>query len=277
MPSYERDIERWRRRRLARLTSPRGWLSLVGLEWLEEGENPVGSDPSNRVVLPSGPARAGAIDVRDGRATARFDRAAGVALGEEPVSVLPLRDDAEGDPSLLRLGTVTFFVVNREGELAVRVRDSESPTRREFKGLEFYPVDPRWRVEARFEPHDPPRSVPVPTILGRDETYPEPGAVAFEVDGATHRLEAFLEKPATDLFIVFGDRTNGAGTYGGGRYLHADLADDRGMVILDFNKAYNPPCVFTPFATCALPLTENRLPIRIEAGEKAYRGLEQPA
>jgi uncharacterized protein (DUF1684 family) len=276
MAPYEREIARWRGSRLARLTSPRGWLTLVGLEWLAEGANTIGSDRSNRVVLPSGPARIGVIDLRDGAATAQFDPVSGVTAGGEPVGELRLQDDAHGEPTLLDLGTLTFFVVSREGQLAVRIRDRDSAVRREFAGLEYYPVDRAWRIEARFEPHDPPKAMPVPTVLGRDETYRMPGALSFEIDGAGAQLEAFLETPATDLFIVFGDRTNGEETYGGGRYLHADFADDRGIVVLDFNKAYNPPCVFTPFATCALPLPENRLPIRVEAGEKSYRGPALP-
>jgi uncharacterized protein (DUF1684 family) len=172
---------------------------------------------------------------------------------------------------VLQIGSVRFHVLWREGRLALRVKDSNSPARQAFTEIERFPVDLRWRLEARFEPYEPERSVPVPTVLGYDEVYRVPGALAFDVDGGTHRLEAFLEQGSTDLFIVFGDRTNGTETYGGGRFVYTPPPRD-GAVVLDFNRAYNPPCVFTPHATCALPLPENRLSIRVEAGERRYEG-----
>lgn len=247
---------------MARLTGPDGWLTLVGLEWLQEGENLVGSDPSNPVRLPPGaPARLGTILVRQGVATLH---------GVPEVGTMELRDDSEGTPTVVSLGSLRLHVINRDGRLAVRVRDTESPARRRFLGIERYPVDPRWRVEARLEPFDPPMEVPVPNVLGFEETTVVPGALDFVVDEKGLRLLAFVEKGTDDLFIVFGDLTNGDETYGAGRYLYAPPPADGGITFVDFNKAYNPPCVFTPYATCVLPLRENRLPIRVEAGERRY-------
>jgi uncharacterized protein (DUF1684 family) len=272
--SHLDDVERWRSGRLASLTGPDGWLTLVGLWWLEDGENPIGSDPSNRVVLPAGksPPHLGSIEVAGGIVSANLRPKAGVTHEGEIVSSLHLRDDSHSTPTILRLGSLSFYVIKRLGDLAVRVKDSESPSRTGFLGIEHYPVDSRWRLRARFEASDPARHVNVQTVLGRQETYLMPGALAFELDGRAHRLDVFLEEDGADLFVVFGDLTNGDSTFGGGRYLYTRPPDDDGVVVIDFNKAYNPPCVFTSYATCPLPLPQNRLPVRIEAGEVRYAG-----
>jgi uncharacterized protein (DUF1684 family) len=196
---------------------------------------------------------------------------AGVTHEGRPVTDLDLHDDSGGSPTVLRLESLSFFLIRRAGRLAVRIRDEESPARTTFTGIASFPIDERWRFQARFEPYDPPRTAEVPTIVELVESYLVPGALAFDHGGQTHRIEAFLEEGETDLFLVFGDLTNRGETYGGGRYMYVPPPDERGLVVVDFNKAYNPPCVFTPFATCALPLAQNRLPIRVEAGEKLYR------
>lgn len=268
--TYAQEIERWRARRLARLTAPDGWLTLVGLHWLQEGDNPLGSDPSKLVVLPSDEAlgRAGTITLEKGVVTLQADPGAGLTNDGRPVTTMVLRDDTEGDPKVIQLGSLSFHVIDRAGRLAVRVRDADNPARTAFGGIDSYPVDPRWRLEARFEPSEPPREALVPNVLGFDETMVVPGALSFEVDGAAHRLLAFTETGTPDLFVVFGDLTNEDETYRGGRYLYAAPPGDDGLVVVDFNKAYNPPCAFTPHATCVLPLPENRLPIRVPAGER---------
>jgi hypothetical protein len=268
------EILRWREHRVARLTGPDGWLSVVGLAWLEEGENAVGSDPTSKVLLPSEnvPGRIGVIRVEGESAVASFSPGSGVTHAGRPVETLRLEDDSSGDPTLLRLGSLSFHLIRRHDQLAVRIRDEGSLAREAFTGIDYFPIDPEWHVEARLEPYDPPRSVVVPTVLGSEETYAMPGAIVFSHDGLSHRLEVFLEAGETDLFIVFGDLTNGQDTYGGGRFLYAPPPGEAGSLAVDFNKAYNPPCVFTPFATCALPLPQNKLPIRVGAGEKLYRG-----
>jgi uncharacterized protein (DUF1684 family) len=173
------------------------------------------------------------------------------------------------------VGSVSFHLIRREDQLAARVRDRDAAARRGFTGLGHYPVDERWRIRARFEPVTEPREVVVPAFAGPGERYDVPGTVAFQTPnapGALHRLTAFLEEPDEDLFFVFGDGTNRGETYGGGRFLYTPQPDGDGYVDLDFNRAYNPPCVFTPHATCPLPPPENRLDVRIEAGELAYAG-----
>jgi uncharacterized protein (DUF1684 family) len=269
--AYRREIFEWRARRLEGLRSPSGWLTLVGLFWLEPGKNAVGSGPGNRVVLPTGkaPAFVGSID-RNGETTI-FHAApgAGVAVDGKPVASQALRSDAAGEQTLLTLGSLSFYVIQRGDRLGVRVKDSQSDARKNFHGIDDYPIDPSWRVDARLEPYDPPKSIAVPTVLGTGEPAECPGALVFQIGGKTYRLDAVLEKGETDLFVIFADRTNGGETYGAGRFLYASPPVD-GHTTLDFNKAYNPPCAFTPYATCPLPPPQNRLPIRVAAGEKTY-------
>ena len=274
--SHAEAVERWRARRIGALTGSEGWLTVVGLHWLQEGANAVGAGPSNAVLLPGErlPDRVGTIVVTRGSASFVPDPGSPIEHAGQPVTTqIELRDDLEGTPTVLELGSIRLHVIRRyQDHLAVRVRDLASPARKAFRGIEHYPVDEGWRFEARFEPYDPPRISRAPTVLDMEEIYATPGALAFDHAGATHHLDAFLEPDETDLFIVFGDLTNGGETYGGGRYLYTKPADERGIVELDFNRAYNPPCVFTPHATCAIPLPQNRLPFRVEAGEKRYLG-----
>jgi len=269
--AYRQEIEAWRANRVSRLRSDGGWLTVVGLFWLEPGRNAVGSDPGNRVVLPTGkaPAYAGVLD-RSGDGTI-FHAApgSGVTLGGSPVTTVEMESDAAEEPTVLAVGPVTFFLIQRGDRLGVRVKDRQSDARRDFHGIESFPIDTRWRREARFEPYDPPKKITVPTILGSEEPADCPGALVFDLDGKTYRLDPIVERGETDLFVIFGDATNGKRTYGAGRFLYASPPVD-GKTIVDFNKAYNPPCVFTPYATCPLPPPQNKLPVPIEAGEKAY-------
>jgi len=268
--AYLTSIEQWRAGRLARLTKPDGWLSLAGLSWLHAGENTVGSDPASAVRLPaSAPARAGTI-VLAGK-DARWSPAPGASFEVEgkPATEMPLVSDEKGDPTVLRGGSVSFFVIQRGDRTGVRVRDSESPVRKAFKAIEHYPVSAEWRFDARFVPYDPPKHISVPTILGYPEDDVAPGEIEFTRGGKPYRLVAVLEQGSDELFIIFGDRTNGKATYGGGRFLYAPMPTN-GRTVLDFNKAYNPPCVFTPHATCPLPPAPNHLPLEVTSGEKMY-------
>lgn len=274
MTTHAEDVERWRTKRLAALTGPEGWLAIVGLTWLREGSNSVGSAPDRDVRLPRGPAELGSIELTNRKVTfvpvPLSDGLAGHD-GEPVTGPIPLTDDQPGPPTKLRLGSIVFSVIRRGDALGVRVRDAEAAARQAFRGIEIFPVDERWRLEATFEPGPPGREVRVPTVLGTEEVYGAPGAVAFEVEGRTHRLEPYLEPGSHDWFFVFGDATNGHETFGGGRYLYAPPPGDDGRMVLDFNRAYNPPCVFVSNVTCPLPRPENRLAIEVTAGEKAYQ------
>lgn len=263
---YVRTIEQWRSGRIARLTKPDGWLSLAGLFWLKPGENTVGSDRASDVVLPpSVPARAGTIFLENGKT--RWVPASGASTSAgEPV---PLVSDAEPEPTIVRFGSVSFLIHQVGERSAVRVRDSESAIRKSFQGLEHFPVSSEWRFEGRFIPYSPPKHVSVPTVLGYPEDDVAPGEIEFVHRGKTFRLMAVLEQGSDELFIIFGDRTNGKSTYGGGRFVYAPMPKD-GRTVLDLNKAYNPPCVFTPYATCPLPPLLNHLSMEVTAGEKMY-------
>ena len=270
--AYRSEIEKWKRDRVERLTADDGWLTVVALSWLEEGENRIGSAPPNRVVLPAGkaPAEVGSIRITKGRALFTVARGVRVTHDGKPVSTMAMLSDADGDPTILEHGTLSFYLIKRGDRLGVRVKDSASAARRSFHGIESYAADPKWRVPATFVPYRPPKSIPVPNVLGTPTREPSPGAVVFSIGGREYRLDAVDEEGEEDLFLIFGDRTNGETTYGAGRFLYARRPGADGKTVVDFNKAYNPPCAFTAFATCPLPPPQNRLPIAVTAGEKRY-------
>ena len=268
--SYEQELEAWKAKRLASLKSEDGWLTLIGLFWFKEGENRFGSDPTNEIVLPEGksPALAGTIRLAAGKVTLEANPDAKITLKGQPVTTLELKSDEDGEPTVLEMGTLSFHVVKRGERLGLRVKDRENPARAAFKGNEYFPADRRWVVNARFEPYQPPKQVPILNVLGMETEETSPGALAFEVDGRPYKLEALKEKGEEQFFIIFADQTSGHETYGAGRYLYAAPPGADGVVRLDFNKAYSPPCAFTKYATCPLPPAQNRLPLRVEAGEK---------
>lgn len=268
--SYEQELEQWRAKRLANLKGEEGWLSLIGLFWLKEGENRFGSDPAGEIVLPEGksPAQAGTLRLAGGRVTLEARPGSGIRSGGRDVSTLELKSDEGGEATALEMGSLSFHVVKRGERLGLRVRDRENPARAEFKGMEYYPADKKWVVSARFEPYEPPKKVPILNVLGMETEEIAPGALAFEAGGREYRLQALKEQGSEQFFIIFADQTSGKETYGAGRYLYADPPDAQGRVTLDFNRAYSPPCAFTRYATCPLPPRENRLALRVEAGEK---------
>ena len=269
--TYPEEIETVRRGRLERLTAPRGWLTLVGLEWLKPGENRVGADSDADVVLRGvdAPPFAGTIELTDG--TARFTPAPRADVTHEGRLIsepLVLRDDLDGEPTLLEIGTLSFHLIRRGDRLGIRVRDVQAESRTGFAGLRYFPTDPSWRISARFEA-TPGRSIDVPDLLGVVESTTTPGMLVFERDGAEHRLDALEGDDQRGLWLIFGDATNASETYPGGRFLYTQPpAGDR--VVVDFNLAYNPPCVFTPYATCPLVWPANRLDLAVTAGEKRY-------
>ena len=277
MPAGEAEaaaLAAWRADRLSSLTSEQGWLTLVGLYWLKDGANTFGRDRSNTISLndPQLGRRAGRFILAGGSVRFEAERGGCVRLAGRPVAAQTLRSDASGEPTVLNCGSIEFFVIERGGQFGLRVRDRASRARREFRGLDYFPVDPGWAIAARFEPYDPPRHVPIVNVLGMEIDMESPGAVVFERDGREWRLDALLEEPgANELFVMFADATSGRETYGGGRFLSAPLPA-AGTVVVDFNKAYNPPCAFTAFATCPLPPPQNRLALRISAGELRYAG-----
>ena len=268
------EVEAWRAARYARLRQPMSWLTLAGLEWLTEGENTLGAGADADLRLPAGPAVAGRL-VRDGTCVVAHSAPDGALTHDgAPARDLELVSDLDaGDdgPTLLEVGALRMCVIRRGDRIGLRVWDTEAPSLDAFAGIPHYPVDRAWRLEARVEPPADGETIEVADVIGEVEQRPSMGTVAFEVGGATHRLRA-VDGGGGSLWLIFGDQTNRDETYGGGRYLYTGPPSD-GAVIVDFNRAYNPPCVFSPYATCPLPPAENRLAIRVEAGEKR---LEHP-
>ena len=273
--AHQGEIQKWQSDRLASLIKDDGWLTLIGLFWLNEGENKFGSDPKNAIVLPNdkAPSAAGSLWLEKGHVRLAALPGVVITADDKPVTAFDLKDDNDDNgPTILKLSSLLINVVKRGDRLGVRVKDTESRTRREFKGLEYFPIDPKWRIEARVEPYQPPKTIPITNVLGMTDDETSPGALAFEVDGKTYRIDPILEKGEKDWFVMIADETTGRETYGAGRYLYVSPPDASGKVVIDFNKTYSPPCAFTNFATCPLPPRQNHLPFRIEAGEKKYAG-----
>jgi uncharacterized protein (DUF1684 family) len=268
--SYPAEIQKHREKRVAELTAPNGWLAVAGLFWLHEGMNTAGSDPDKAVRLPArAPKRLGAFELNHGTVTFTADAGVRLTAGGKPVNHFTF-DPSKGEDSAIAIAGVTMFVIKRGDRYAVRLVDPERKERRTFKGLRYFPVQRAYRLRATFTPYSKPREIPVPNIIGMTVPMESPGYVTFTLNGKPYRLEPVYETDKReDLFFIFKDLTSGKETYGAGRFLHAPLPKN-GAVDLDFNKAYNPPCAFTAFATCPLPTKQNQLQVAIRAGELNY-------
>ncbi len=270
--TYRTDVEQWRASRDASLRAEDGWPSLVGLFWLEPGEQSMGSAADNAFVLPaSAPGRVGTFVLSQETVTFRPAPTVTVRRGTQAFTGGVLHDDRTTPPDILEVGTYSLLVINRAGRLGVRVRDSAADGRVRFRGERWFPIEERWRIEARWVPHVPAREARIPNVVGGEFVWVNPGYATFTLDGREVRLEALFEGDTRDeLFFIFKDATSGHETYPAGRFLYAPLPE-AGRVVLDFNKAHNPPCAFTPFATCPLPPPQNHAPVRIVAGAMAYK------
>jgi uncharacterized protein len=272
--TWRAAVERERAAREARLRDPMGWLSLVGLHWLQPGRQRFGGSTRNEIVLKPADgdvaAVAGVIEVTGSRVLLHPEPGAALTVGGRPiVDVVELADDEADTPTMLELASLRLVLIRRAGRLGLRVRDTAAPALRAFQSLDYFAIDPRWRISARLLRGAPDATIPVPDVLGNVIEERTPGVVEFEVDGRPCRLHALEAGPDT-LALLFGDRTNGHETYGGGRFLVTGTVRDDDSVDVDFNLAYDPPCVFSPYATCPMPPRGNRLDVRIEAGEKAW-------
>jgi len=275
--AHRAEVEAWHAKRIERLTSETGWLTLVGLYWLKPGENSFGRAPSNALVLDHAalPDTLGSFNLAEGKVHFTARPGAEVTHDGQPVSALALEpDSSEQGPTMLAAGTLRFFLIERAGRLGIRVRDTQHPARTSFTGVERYPVDPAWVFDAEWVPYVPPKTVKIGTIIGTVEEMPAWGQFRFRKGLTTYALDAVLEVPGdTELFVMFKDVTSGRGTYGAGRYLYIPIPPNPtqpGTVRVDFNRAYNPPCAFSSFATCPLPPAQNRLALSVTAGERAY-------
>jgi len=267
---YEKSIADWRANRVARLTAPDSWLALIGRHQLDRGTHTVGSAKDNAIQLAAGPARLGTVTyAADGKVSIALADGVDAKIDGTDARAAELVYQGE-EPTYVRFGTASFYVMPRGDQLFLRVRDPESPRRKNFAGIESYPTDPSWRIEADWVPFEPAREIPITNMLGQTSPNKVPGKAVFTRDGQAIELWPIQEGASEQLFFIISDGTSGIETYGASRFLYA--APKGGKIVLDFNQAYNPPCAFTPFATCPLPPKQNRMTIRITAGEKTYQG-----
>ncbi len=267
-PAWRQGLAAWRQQRAESIAGPDGWITLVGRLWLSPGPNRFGSGEACELRLPQdrAPALAGTITLDGGRLHVKIAPGVPVLVDGAPIDERELADDREGKPTVLSLGSLSMRVIKRQDRYALRVKDREHPARKTFAGLAYYPIEARLRVRARLEPAPQGKTLPIVNVLGQIEPTPMAGTLRFTLDGAEHTLDALLE--GDELFVLFKDETSGHGSYPSGRFLYAPRPGPDGVVDLDFNRAFTPPCGFTDFATCPLPPKQNALPLAIAAGER---------
>jgi uncharacterized protein len=270
-PNYVKEINEWDQKRINRLKADDGWLNLAGRFWLEKGESTFGSSKDNDIVVESSklPEHIGSFFFGDSTVTFKAKDGVEVLHNGKPVKEIVLIDDQKKDITVLQIGSVKFNLIVRDTLYGIRFRDLNSELVKNFKGIERFDIDESWKIKAKFESYNPVKEIDVPNVLGQISKEKSPGAVVFERDGKTHRIDA-VDEGDDKLFLIIADQTSGEKTYGGGRFMYVNKPDSTGTIILDFNKAYNPPCVFTKYATCPMPPQRNYLKLRIEAGEKVY-------
>ena len=269
--TYKETILTERREREDRFkNTERGWLGLVGLYWLRDGENKIGSDPDNDILLPPVvPGHIGIVQYNNGVATFRAARGVPVYCDGKQVTLKTLIADIYDDADFMQIGDLTFVLLDRAGRHLIRVWNKHSKLRKGFTGFKQYPIDPKYCIEAKYTSYETPRLISIQDVIEIYHETPFQGYVTFEFNGEVHRLEARVDEDEY-MRLDFKDATNGDTTYKGGRFLVAEMPRN-GKIIVDFNRAYNPPCAYTDYATCPLPPLENYLPFRVEAGEKAFR------
>jgi uncharacterized protein len=268
---YVKEIEKWRVERETKLKTETGWLTVAGLFWLKGGVNTIGAGDSFDVRLTNNfrPGKFGEIEFKNGAAVLTVAGNVEAQVdGKRFTGTQTLVSDERGKPTEVRTGTQTFYLIKREERFGIRLKDSNSDARRNFKGLEWFPVDESYKVLARLEPGTEVKELQVPNVLGGFFKMKSPGVLKFTLKGKQVALQPVEEDDGT-LFLIFGDASNESATYKSGRFLYADKPVN-GEVTLDFNKAENPPCAFTPYATCPLPPPGNKLDVEVNAGEKTY-------
>ena len=269
--AYFSSVEQWQKDRLEKLKSKDGWLNLAGIYWLKEGEQTIGSHPSNDHVFPErAPAFLGTLTLEDALAHIRFHEEVDAYYKNQKAEALELRPHTTGQPSYITHGDFAWYNMKRHQSLAIRLRDFENPAIADLDHIPSYPINPDYVVEAELIPFDSARTITVPTpFQDYTQDYQCPGELEFKLLGQKLKLLPFIS--GEGFFIIISDETSAQETYGGGRFMYT-YPDSTGRIILDFNKAYNPPCAITPYAACPMPPRENHLPLRIEAGEKTIKG-----
>ena len=266
---HRQAIEAWRRSRHAGLIKPDSWLTLVGLEWLKEGQNRVGSAADNDIRITNGPDYWGSVYLESGQL--RFVGVAGngVMIDGESLTEAVLVPDTEGKPTTMKAGTVSFYAIFRES-FALRIKDSQARALLNFRGVENYPIEESWRIDGRFVRAAEGATIEIVNVLGQIDDSPVFGTFEFENGGKSHSIVGLGTADSENLWFIFADRTNGHDTYGAGRFLYSDAMPENGRLTVDFNKAYNPPCAFNPYSTCPLPPQRNRMDLKVTAGERDF-------
>lgn len=267
--NHQQTIKAWRASRHERLVKPDSWLTLVGLEWLKDGENRVGSAADNDIQLTGGPAHWGSVFLQDDVLRFVSSDTENVSINGKPLQQAELVADSKGEPTLVAGGTLSFYTIFR-GSYALRVKDSQAKALLNFKGVDNYHIDEAWRINGRFIRAEEGASIEITNVLGQVSESPVFGTFEFDMDGKTHSMLGLGDENSEDLWFIFADRTSGHGTYGAGRFLYSDAMPENGRLTVDFNKAYNPPCAFNPYSTCPLPPQRNRMNLLVTAGEKDF-------
>jgi len=268
--THEEQIRDWRQRRHDRLAQDDGWMTLVGLEWLQEGENQVGAGPASSIKIPGGPETWGILHVNGGELRFVPEPGNGLVINDAAATTeVLLVADNQGEPTVVRSGNLSFYVIFRES-YALRIKDRQAPALQEFTGVKNYEFQPDWKFAARFIPASEGQTIEIGNVLGQLSPSPVYGFAEFERDGTTYRLLGLGDENSESVWFLFADRTSGRETYGAGRFLYSDGMPENGRLQIDFNKAYNPPCAFNEYSTCPLPPQENRLDLAVTAGEKDY-------
>jgi uncharacterized protein len=264
-PAYQQSFDKWKAELVEDLKQE--WLPLAGLFWLKPGENSFGSDPKNAVVFPKGPAHAGSFVLQGKTVTVTFASGVNAVIAGKPATTAELQPDTTGDPTVVELGNLRLHLIIRGERVGIRLKDLDSDAARQYHGPQFFPLDLSYRVTATWLPSDGKQTVDVPNVLGDVSPTPIAGTAVFKINGQEQKLTDLGGDAAKGLFFVFSDPTSKTETYPGGRFLKTDPVTN-GTVVLDFNRAYNPPCAVTPYATCPLAPKENRLNVAIPAGEE---------
>ena len=267
--NHQQSIDTWRASRHERLAKLDGWLTLVGLEWLKDGENHIGSAADNDIQLTGGPAHWGSVFLQNESLRFVSSDTDKVSINGESLQQAELVADNKGKPTLVAGGTLSFYTIFR-GSYGLRIKDSHAKALQNFKGVDNYLIDESWRINGRFIRADEGASIEITNVLGQVSESPVYGTFEFDMDGKTHSLLGLGDESSEDLWFIFADRTSGHGTYGAGRFLYSDAMPENGRLTVDFNKAYNPPCAFNPYSTCPLPPQRNRMNLMVTAGEKDF-------
>lgn len=266
---WEQELNQWKTERVSSLKKPHGWLSLIGMEWLHQGENSIGSAEDNSIKLPHGPAHLGSFYLNKENISFKPSTDSTIRVNDKKVSEqIPVKMDSSGDPTVFKVDSFLFYVIER-GKPALRIKDSKAQTRTNFKGIDYFPATDKFRISAEFIPYQPAKELEIINVLGLLSKDKALGKLKFMIDSKPYQLDV-MDGGKEDFYIIFADRTSGRTTYGPGRFLYVQKPKTGNLTTIDFNKAYNPPCAFTDYSTCPLPPPQNRLRVFIEAGEKKY-------